>query len=139
MRRALALALLVLVAALPGCDLLSGGDDSGPSSVPSFEERSPVAGQPPIAWVSGVLQEIGDERVTVRDASETLIAMQRLTGGATRFLSADGDGWRELSEDETATVGVGVDVCAEVLLDGSNFVALRVFLDASCGPTGAAP
>jgi hypothetical protein len=139
-RRALALGLVLAAFALPACDLF-GGDPEPPGepSVPAAGDRSPVPGQPPIVWVGGLLQEIAEGRLTVLGSSEVPAVLQRLAGGATRFLVADGDAWRELEDDETGSIGVGREVCAEVLLDGSNLVALRVFLDADCGPTGAAP
>ncbi len=141
MRRALTVGLVVTAVGLTGCDLLAGGDEPPLSPAgASIDERSPAPGQPPIAWLGGRLQEIAPEHITLLDASDNTVRMQRLTGGATRFLrSDDGGTWRELSEDEAAAVEVGGEVCAEALLDGSNFVALRVFLDASCGPTGAVP
>ncbi|MEX2459247.1 MAG: hypothetical protein WD770_09705 [Actinomycetota bacterium] len=140
MRRALALGLIVAVLGLPACDLFGGDPEpSSEPSVPAAGDRSPVPGQPPIVWVGGLLQEIAENRLTVLGGSEDPAVLQRLAGGATRFLVADGDAWRELGEDEAAGISVGRRVCAEVLLDGSNLVALRVFLDAECGPTGAAP
>jgi hypothetical protein len=137
-RRALALALAAVVVALPGCDLFA--EDPAPTtgvSIPPPDDRSPVPGQPPIVWVGGVLQEITENRLVVIGSSEQPARLQRLTEGATKFLAADGAGWRELGADEVAGLEVGREVCTEVLLDGSNLVALRVFLDASCGPTGA--
>lgn len=140
MRRALALALALAAFALPACDLF-GGDPEPPGepSLPAAGDRSPVPGQPPIVWVGGLLQEIAETRLTVLGSSEVPAVLQRLAGNATVFLVSDGDAWRELGEDEASAIEVGREVCAEVLLDGSNLVALRVFLDAGCGPTGAVP
>ena len=131
-----ALAILLLLSALGGCDLFEEAPPADPG-VPSVEQRSPVPGAPPIVWVGGSLQEIAEGHLTILGESEAIVRLQRLAEGATRFLVADGDAWRDLSPEETAGLEVGPRVCAEVLLDGTNLVALRVFLDASCGPTGA--
>jgi hypothetical protein len=133
MRRALCVVLLL---SLGGCDLFEGAPPADPG-VPSVEDRSPVPGAPPIVWVGGSLQEIAEGHLTILGESEAIVRLQRLAEGTTRFLVADGDAWRDLSSEETARLEVGPRICAEVLLDGTNLVALRVFLDASCGPTGA--
>jgi hypothetical protein len=138
-RRAIALTLALAALSLPACDLLSGNDTPSPSILPSADDRSPVAGQPPIAWIAGHLQAIAENRVTLRDRSDAVVQLQRLSGGTTRFLAPEGSGWRDLGADEVGTVEAGRKACAEVLLDGQSFVALRIFLDADCGPTGAAP
>jgi len=132
-----ALALGVLLAALPGCDLFA--DDAPPPAAPPAEDRSPVPGQPPIGWVSGQLQEIAEDRITLRVPAGSRVRLQRLSGGTTRFLVREGDAWRELTAEEAGSVQAGQEACAEVLLDGSNLAALRIFLDAGCGPIGGAP
>lgn len=136
-RRAAVLVLLVAAAALPACGLFTDEEPAPPAD--SFEERSPVPGQPPLGWVSGRLQEIADDRITMLDPSQSDVVLQRLAEGATTFLAREDGGWRELTADEVASVQAGRAACAEVLLDGTNLVALRIFLDAGCGPSGDAP
>ena len=135
MRRALV--LLLVLSFLGGCDLFDETSTPPEDGVPSVEDRSPVPGGPPLVWVGGTLQEIDEGHLTVRDPSEAIVRLQRLSEGATRFLAEESGSWRTLTADEASALEVGEAVCVEVLLDGSNLVALRVFLGASCGPTGA--
>lgn len=134
-RRAAIAALLLLP--LSGCGWLFGDDDPLPTApVPAADDRSPVPGQPPIVWIGGTVQEIGEARVTIQAGSDTPVRLQRLAAGATTFLADSGGEWRALTDEQVADVDVGVTACAEALLDGTNLVALRIFLGAACGPTG---
>jgi hypothetical protein len=64
--------------------------------------------------------------------------LERLAEGATDFYRLEGEGWRELSPEEVELLEVGERACVEALLDGGTFLALRVFLASSCGPSGPA-
>jgi hypothetical protein len=87
---------------------------------------------PPVTWISGVVLQAGAQAIRVRQADGAEVSIGRLASGGTRLFSVGGGAWRELGSD--AAVPAGRPVCVETLLDGSDLVALRVFLGAGCGP-----
>jgi hypothetical protein len=101
---------------------------------PPVAETEPGPGDPPVVWLDGTLESITDADLALRDGTGPRIPIERFAAGATSFLAPNGDGWRELSEEEIATLEAGAHACVETLLDGETFLALRVFLAAGCGP-----
>ena len=95
-------------------------------------ENEPGPGDPPLVWLEGELQEIGETELVVQDGDADPIAVQRFAGRATRFFRLAGGEWREL--DETTGLEPGDHACVEALLDGDAFLAVRVFLGSECGP-----
>jgi hypothetical protein len=127
------LALAVAVGA--GYFALRNGMEATSGFVPSAPPIEPQPGGPPVVWVAGTLEEIADSLLTIREGEGASIQLQRLAPGASRFLRVRNGQWQELSEEEADQIRAGERACAEALLDGSTFVALRVFLGArGCGP-----
>jgi hypothetical protein len=128
-----ALALVVAVGA--GYFALRNGTEVTSGFVPSVPPIEPQPGGPPVVWVAGTLEELADSLLTIREGEGATIQLQRLAPGASRFLRVRNGRWQELSQEETGQIQAGERACAEALLDGTTFVALRVFLGASgCGP-----
>ena len=127
---------LALVAAVGvGYLALRDGTQITSGSVPPVPQVQPQPGGPPLVWVAGTLEEVAESQVTMREGDGASIQLQRLAPGASRFLRVENGRWRELSIEEIDQVRPGERACAEALLDGTTFVALRVFLGASgCGP-----
>jgi hypothetical protein len=105
---------------------------------PSVSENEPGPGDPPVVWLDGTLESITDADLALREGQGPRIPIERFAAGATVFLHRDGDGWRELTEDEIDELEAGTRACVETLLDGGTFLALRVFLSADCGPAAGA-
>jgi hypothetical protein len=95
---------------------------------------TPVPGQPPVVWLSARLSSVSPARVVVVEPEGARITLRRLGPAATRFYLRDGRRWIEAPQDEIETVRAGTPVCAEALLDGGHYVALRLFLGSACGP-----
>ena len=74
------------------------------------------------------------DRLVIREPLGSVLTVKRLGQAATAFYRVSGDRWDRLGP--RAQVGAGGAVCVESALDGTNLLALRVFLGASCGPTG---
>ncbi len=104
------------------------------SASPGIErtERGPT--DPPLVWISGSLEEIGETQLILRDGEAPPITVERFAGGATRFYVPEGDSWRELETDEVQSAATGEDACIEALADGDAFLAIRVFLERTCAP-----
>jgi hypothetical protein len=66
------------------------------------------------------------------EGSGSLVVLQRLGMGTTAFFEVAEGRWVKL--DDAAAVEEGQRVCVETLMDGSSLLALRVFLEAGCGP-----
>ncbi len=105
---------------------------------PPVAETEPGPGDPPVVWLDGTLESITEAELAVREGRGPRIPIERFAAGATSFLRRDGDGWRELSQDEIQSLEAGTQACVETLLDGGTFLALRVFLAADCGPAAGA-
>lgn len=128
-----ALALVVAVGA--GYLAVRNGTEVTSGFVPSVPAIEPQPGGPPVVWVAGTLEELSDSLLTIREGEGASIQLQRLAPGASRFLRVKNGQWQELSPEEASQIPHGERACAEALLDGTTFVALRVFLGASgCGP-----
>ncbi len=106
---------------------------SGP--VPAVPQVEPAPGGPPVIWVAGTLRQIAESQITIQNGEGASIRLQRLAAGASRFLRLTNGRWREVATEDRDGVRVGERACAEALLDGATFVALRVFVGAlGCGP-----
>ena len=131
--------LAVGAAAVIGVDrlMLRPAASSEPPPPPVVESE-PGPGDPPVVWLDGTLESITEGDLALRDGQGPRIPIERFAAGATTFLARDGDGWRELSDDEILAVEAGAEACVETLLDGGTFLALRVFLASDCGPAAEA-
>jgi hypothetical protein len=128
-------ALVLAAAAGTGFYLFQEGTDATSTAIPGVLQVEPQPGGPPVVWVSGALENVEGSRLTIREGQGQSVELHRLAAGSSRFLRVSDGRWQELSEEETADVRPGERVCAETLLDGTTFVALRVFVGASgCGP-----
>jgi hypothetical protein len=85
-----------------------------------------------VIYVGGTLTDVAPDQLELRETSGSVVRLQRLAGGATSFFRASGGTWLEL--DSEAQVSAGGEACVETLMDGTNFLAIRVFLGARCGP-----
>ena len=90
------------------------------------------ASQPPLIWVGGTLSTVATDRLQITEPFGSVVTLKRLGRGATAFFRVSGGEWQRLAE--SSSIGTGAPVCAETLLDGTNLLALRVFLGAGCGP-----
>ncbi len=107
--------------------------------VPPVADRQPQGpGDPPVVWLSGEVHAIGPSHLVVRSGRGPEIRLQRLGEGATTFLRLRGDRWRRVRPAAVERMGRGRAACVESVLDRRTFLALRVFLDARCGPAGPA-
>jgi len=101
-------------------------------SVPGITEGSLAPSEPPLVWIGGTLFEVAVGRLQIRDSLGSLITVRRLGAGATAFFKVSANRWERLSD--AAEIRTGGHVCVQTLMDGSNLLALRVFLGATCGP-----
>jgi hypothetical protein len=109
------------------------------ATLPSVIQNEPGPGDPPVVWIAGTLEVLDQGHLAVREGGGgegPRIRLERLAEGATDFYRLDGQVWRELSPEEVDLLQAGERACVEALLDGETFLALRVFLDSSCGPSG---
>jgi hypothetical protein len=128
-------ALALAVAVGIGYFAFQGGAEVTSGAVPGVPQLQPQPGGPPVVWVSGTLEEVAESLLTIREGEGASIQLHRLAAGASKFLRVRNGSWRELSLEEADQIRAGERACAEALLDGTTFVALRVFLGASgCGP-----
>ena len=104
------------------------------SGAPAIERTERGPSDPPLVWIGGSLEEVGDTELILRDGEGPAIAVERFAGDATRFYVPDGDRWRELAAEEVEAAATGKDACLEALADGESFLAIRVFLDRICAP-----
>ena len=101
---------------------------------PPIERTEPNEGDPPLVWVDGSLDEIGEDRLVLAEGEGPRITVERFAGEATRFFRPDAGSWRELEPAEVEGVETGEDACIEALVDGEAFLAIRVFLERMCAP-----
>jgi hypothetical protein len=132
--RGLLLLTLGAAAAISVDRLLIRPTSSADAALPQVSDSQPGPGDPPVVWLDGTLAEVTDSQLSVQEGRGPSISVERFAAGATRFLRLDEDRWLELTEAEAAAVQAGQQACVEALLDGRNFLALRVFLGAGCGP-----
>jgi hypothetical protein len=128
------LGFLVLVCLAAG--VCGGDDEDRPEELPrpSVGPATPVAGQPPVIWVAGQVEEVSGDRVVVVEPDGPRVRLQRLAGGATRFFGLRDGAWRRLEPTDIELIEVGTPMCVEVFLDDRAYLALRVFVGAACGP-----
>lgn len=110
-------------------------------TLPTVSQNEPGPGDPPVVWIGGILEAVDQGQLALREGTRgqgPRIRLERLAEGATDFYRLEAEGWRELSPEEAELVQVGDHACVEALLDGRTFLALRVFLGSSCGPSGPA-
>ena len=130
--RAVAFALLLLTCA--ACrELGGGGSPHGPVPPPPATPSQDLgSSSPPVVWLGGTLESIESERILLRQSDGSQASLQRLADSATKFLHVSGGAWREFVPP-TGGAG-GQRACVETLMDGTNLVAIRVFVDVGCGP-----
>jgi hypothetical protein len=104
------------------------------SQTPPIERIDPGAGDPPLVWIDGALENVGADQLLLRDGDGPTITVERFSGQATRFFRPDGDRWSELSSEDIDSIAGGEDACIEALVDGEAFLAIRVFLERACAP-----
>jgi hypothetical protein len=106
-----------------------------PTSVtPGIERTERGPNDPPLVWISGSLEEVGETQLILGDGEGPPITVERFSGGATRFYAPEGEEWRELEEGAVEGAATGEDACIEALADGEAFLAIRVFLERTCAP-----
>jgi hypothetical protein len=124
--------VLLACVLLGACSKGSGNPARVPPAPPTPKQRlDPSA--PPVVYIGGTLTDVAADRVEVREPSGRVLAMQRLAQGSTAFFRVSGNAWVQLATE--AEVPTGQPACVETLMDGSNLLALRVFLGADCGPS----
>jgi hypothetical protein len=101
---------------------------------PSVGPATPVAGQPPVVWVAGQMEEVSGARVVLVEPDGPRVRLQRLAGGATRFFGLRDGAWRRMEHADIELIEAGTPLCVEVFLDDRAYLALRVFVGAACGP-----
>ncbi len=144
---------IALVVALTAAVTAACGGTTGAASSPSSTSPRPVlatssgepippppptprqdlgADSPPVVWLGGTIDRVDDQQVRLAEDDGSVVSLQRLGHGATRFYRVKDGSWVELAEQ--AQVDRGPRACVETLMDGTNLVAIRVFLGAGCGP-----
>ena len=141
-RPAAAAALVAALAVgLPACAVRTVVREVTPSSpqprsglppVPSLPRESAGPGEPQLVWIGGTLSRVDAAHIVVTEAAGPVVTLTRLAQGATAFFRASGGAWRRLTDQ--APVEAGQLACVQTLMDGSNLLAIRVFLGADCGP-----
>jgi hypothetical protein len=106
------------------------GTNQGP--LPPIPSES-GSGEAPVIWVGGTVTDVTDRQLVLKEALGPRVVLKRLGQDATAFFRAAGDAWERVGG---SGVGNGDQACVETLLDGTNLLALRVFLGADCGPAG---
>lgn len=101
---------------------------------PPISRTEPRPGDPPLVWVDGSLEDVGETQLLLRQGEGPTVTVERFAGHATRFFRPYGDEWRQLAEDEIAAIGTEDEACIEALVDGEAFLAIRVFLERICAP-----
>jgi hypothetical protein len=99
---------------------------------PATPRQSLGTDSPPVVWLGGTIERVVDADVRLQEDDGSVVALQRLGAGATRFFRVSGGAWAELATQ--SHVAAGQRACVETLMDGTNLVAIRVFLGSGCGP-----
>jgi hypothetical protein len=103
-------------------------------SPPIVRQNDPERGSPPVAWLSGRIVAVTDERVILQEGEDgPTVRLRRFAEGATSFHRLRDGKWRDMPPAEASATG-GRTACIESLFDSGEFLALRVFLDSSCSP-----
>jgi hypothetical protein len=130
-RCAVTLAVVVGLVATAACQPSASPAGSGRfPPPPTTPHQSLGADTPPVSWLSGTLRDATAASFQLEQGDGALVTVQRV--GSTKVFSVSGSSWAQLAAE--AGVRTGQPACIETLLDGSNLVALRVFLGAGCGP-----
>lgn len=133
-RRLLLAALLVAVGAALG---YMWRDTRGPVGlgdvIPFVRQADPEPGDPPVVWLSGRIREVTEERIVLQQGRGPTIELRRFAAGATRAHRLQGDAWLEVRARDLDRA-TGTAACVEALLDEGDFLAVRVFLGATCAP-----
>jgi hypothetical protein len=122
-----ALVLAASTLALLGACSRAGGMPAPPAT----PEQNLGPGEPPVVWIAGTLTDLTRDRLELREPAGSVVRLKRLAASATRFFRVSGDAWKTVDAGQVRT---GDPACVETLMDRSNLLALRVFLDAGCGP-----
>lgn len=101
-------------------------------AVAAFPETERREGDPPLVWIDGRLEEVGDRELMLRDGQGEPVPVERFAGGATRIYRFGDGRWRELNP--AAVVEPGQEVCVQAILEETAFLAVSVFLGTGCGP-----
>ena len=101
---------------------------------PPIERTEPGEGDPPLVWIDGSLEDVGEDQLVVAQGESPRVVIERFAGEATRFFLPDGGSWREISREEVGRIRTGEDACIEALVDEETFLAIRVFLRRLCAP-----
>jgi hypothetical protein len=109
------------------------------ADAPPVTGSEPAPGSPPLVWLEGTMEEVSEGSLSVREGQGAVVELERAVAGATRVFRLEDQEWAMLTDQEAAGVEAGQQVCVEALLDGGTLLALRVFLEAECGPAGPAP
>jgi len=127
--RAMALTLLVGV----GCS--SNTHDRSVARIPpppATPRQSLGSDEPPVIWLGGTLLDVAADHLDLQEDSGSVATVQRLAEGATGFFRVSGTAWVKLAP--SAQIPAGQRACIETLMDGTDLLAIRVFLGAGCGP-----
>lgn len=134
MRRLLLVVLLVGGGAAAGYLWRDARAPTPPlGGVPVVQQNHPDPGSPPVLWVSGTIQEIDRDAITIQEGAGPTLDLTRFAGGATRFHRLGPGGWLRIPPSE-ADASAGQDACIEALMDEGELLAIRVFLEATCSP-----
>ena len=109
------------------------------SEVPPVTGSEPAPGSPPLVWLEGTMEDVSEGSLSVREGQGAVVELERAVAGATEVFRLEDRQWAVLSDQEAAGVEAGQQVCVEALLDEGTLLALRVFLEAGCGPAGPPP
>jgi hypothetical protein len=128
---AVAFSLVALVGCTTGPPIAtpSGGVVPPPPATP---RQSLGADSPPVVWLGGTIDRVDVSKVRLHEDDGAVVDLQRLGAGATRFFRVSDGAWAELATQ--SQVDAGQRACVETLMDGTNLVAIRVFLGSGCGP-----
>lgn len=85
-----------------------------------------------MVWIGGQVTAITERTVEVQESSGAVVLLQRLGAEATGFYRVSQGEWGPV---QPGTEARDEPACAEVLMDGTTLLALRVFLGSTCGPT----
>jgi hypothetical protein len=128
--RALLIAIPLLIGAAACHPSSTPASSGGLPPPPTTPRQSLGPSTPPVSWLSGTLRDATNDSFRLEQGDGALVTVERL--GSTKLYRVSGDAWTQQAGE--APVRSGEDACIETLLDGSNLVALRVFLGAGCGP-----
>jgi len=127
---AMVVVAFVVVAFAVACNIAPSGSQVPPP--PRTPERSLGPDTPPVVWLGGTIRAVEPARIRLREDDGSEASLQRLAGSATAFFRVAAGAWQRV--DPSTGPGAEGPACVEALMDGTNLVAIRVFLGAGCGP-----